>query len=121
MNPELLDAAPELSNGIHRFGQVHGREPSKASRVLRDAVGDVVIGDQRTVRSVPCAEQAERDPSGIHRGDREVGRELVGWDLLSRPAPERFEHLMPQEPQRRVLHPDIDRHRVAFSPVPVRG
>ena len=36
-------------------------------------------------------------------------------DLLPRPAPKRLEHLLSQEPQRRVLHPDVDRHP-AHSP-----
>src|SRR5204862_452198 len=82
----------------------------EATRVLGDPGGDLVIGDQRTGRSVPGAEQADRNPSSVHRSDREIDRELLGWDFLPGPALKRLEHLMLHEPQRRVLHPDVDRH-----------
>src|SRR5437588_12513349 len=81
-------------------------------------LGHLLVADQRRLmRCRPGAQQPEVDTRLVHRRDGRVDRRLLLGDLLTGPPPRRLEHLMADEAQRRVLHPDVDDHPVE----PARG
>jgi hypothetical protein len=50
----------------------------------------------------------------VHQLNSQVCRQFGVGHLLSGPAPQRLEHLVTQEAQSGVLHPDIDGHDSIF-------
>ena len=51
--------------------------------------------------------------------DGQVHRQIGVGNLLAGPAAHRLDHVVPQEPQSRMLHSDVDRHRsVLRNPLP---
>jgi hypothetical protein len=78
--------------------------------VLRDERRDLVVPDQRAVGAVPGADQPVVDTARVHRGDRRGERDLLFGDLRARPSPQRFEHVVGEEPACGVLEPGVDDH-----------
>jgi hypothetical protein len=59
---------------------------------------------------MPRAREADLDPTRVHRCDRRRERQFLRRRGLSGPAPQRVEHLVLEEAQRRMLHPHDDGH-----------
>ena len=112
LEPEILDAAAQLADRVHGPVQVDCGETGETVGLRGHPPGDLVVGDERLdVRGGPGAQQPEADSRIVHRRRGRGDRKLLVGHLLARPAPQRVEHLMAKESQRRMLHPDVDRHR----------
>ena len=77
-------------------------------RKLTNETCDLIVRNQRTTRAVPGTNEAQCHGSTIHRFDRHGQRELAIRRLRLRPSAQRFEHRVPPEPKRWVLHPSVD-------------
>ena len=110
LEAELLHAAPHLSHGFYRPGDVHGADADETIGGLTHEAVDLVVADEEAIRAVPGADETDVDAGAVHRGDRELDRDLLIGRLHLRPAPQRIEHLVLHEAQGRVLHPDVDYH-----------
>src|SRR5260370_16183492 len=75
--------------------------------------GDLVVADQRAVRSVPGADQAAFHSGLVHRGERAVQRNFPIRQLAGPPA-QRLEHLLLEQGLGWVLHPHVDDRHAAI-------
>jgi hypothetical protein len=88
--------------------------------VLANERGDLIVADQRALRTPPSGQQTDVYPGLIHRSDGQGQRDIRNG-FLPGPAPQRLEEGLLEETPRRVLHPDIDDSHQASLPILMAG
>ena len=106
----LLDAGAQLAHRLHRLGEVDRGEPDEAIRVRLDVRGDLVVGDQRALRTVPGGQDGLRRrrprPSPPASTSMSTSRDRAAVHQRSSEASQ----VLLEEARRRVLRPGVDHH-----------